>query len=157
MRSRNSMTTTQQKPRVLSLSAELARPQDDLRRRAARRWNAALHRLCLLRATTGETSYEAEWARIFDQSLLDHDLEQLSTLRAFAALDVLEAADEITFHVSRMEGISYDEDLAQYKARAGRSSSHPPRTRPDSVSRNASPPLTWASRVSRSPSNLGKQ
>ena len=102
--------TTQTPVPVLSLSAELARPDDDARRRSAQRWQTALHRLCLLRATNHGTTYEAEWTRIFEPRSLTNDLQQPSKLLAFAALDVMEVQHEI---VCDMEGIPYDADAVE--------------------------------------------
>ncbi len=82
--------TTQIQPRIISLSAELARPDDDARRQGAQRWQMALHRLCLLRATMNDTTYETEWSRIFEHPSLMANMQQPSKLLAFAALDVLE-------------------------------------------------------------------
>jgi hypothetical protein len=104
--------TTQTQPRIISLSAELARSDDDVRHQSATRWRAALHRLCVLRATTNETSYETEWARIFDPSTLFSDV-QGSKLLCFAALDVLEIQHEHSLAFCRMEGIAYDEPQAE--------------------------------------------
>ena len=104
--------TTQTQTRILSLSAELARTDDDVRRQGAQRWRAALHRLSLLRATANETTYETEWARIFDQQVLLEDLQR-SRLRCIAALDVLEIQHEHALLVCRMDGITYDEDEAE--------------------------------------------
>ena len=100
--------TTQAQPRIILLSAELARSDDDIRRQSAMRWSAALHRLCILRATTNETLYETEWARIFDQQTLLADVQR-SKLLCFAALDVLEIQHEHGLTVCRMDGIAYDE------------------------------------------------
>ena len=104
--------TTQTTPEIISLSAELARTDDDVRHQAARRWHAALHRLCLLRATTNETTYETEWARIFDRQLVMDDLQR-SGLLSFAALEVLEIQHEYALMVCRMDGIAYDEHVAE--------------------------------------------
>ena len=104
--------TTQGHPTTLSLSAELARVEDDVRHQSAKRWRAALHRLCILRATTNETSYEIEWARIFDQGTLLADVQR-SRLLSFAALDVLEIQHEHSLTVCRMDGIAYDEHQAE--------------------------------------------
>lgn len=104
--------TAQAEPRVISLSAELARPEDDDRRQCATRWRAALHRLCVLRATTNETSYEIEWARIFDQATLLADVQR-TRLLSFAALDVLEIQQEHYLTVCRVEGIAFDEQQAR--------------------------------------------
>lgn len=104
--------TTQTTPQIISLSAELARTDDDAHRQAACRWHASLHRLCLLRATTNETTYETEWARIFDRQLLMDDLQR-SRLLSFAALDVLEIQHEYALMVCRMDGIAFDEQVAE--------------------------------------------
>lgn len=104
--------TTQIQPRTISLSAELARSDDDTRRQSARRWSAALHRLCILRATANDTPYETEWARIFDRETLLADAQR-SKLLCFAALDVLEIQHEHGLTVCRMEGIAYDEHQAE--------------------------------------------
>lgn len=103
--------TTQTTPQIISLSAELART-DDARRQTARRWHAALHRLCLLRATTNETTYETQWARIFDRQLVMDDLQR-TRLLSFAALDVLEIQHDYALMVCRMDGIAYDEQVAE--------------------------------------------
>lgn len=104
--------TTQTQPRIISLSAELARTDDDVRRQAAQRWHAALHRLCLLRATANEMTYETEWARIFERQLLTDDLQR-SRLLCFAALDVLEIQHEHALMVCRVDGIACDEHEAE--------------------------------------------
>ena len=104
--------TTQTQPRTISLSAELSRSDDDVRHQSAKRWRAALHRLCVLRATTNETSYETEWARIFDQETLLADAQR-SKLLCFAALDVLEIQHEHGLTVCRADGIAYDERVAE--------------------------------------------
>jgi hypothetical protein len=104
--------TTQTQPRTISLSAELARSEDDVRHQLAKRWNAALHRLCVLRATTNETSYEVEWARIFDGPTLLADVQR-SKLLCFAALAVLEIQHEHSTMFCQMEGIAYDADQAE--------------------------------------------
>jgi hypothetical protein len=103
--------TAQAEPRIISLSAELARSEDDVRHQSATRLRAALHRLCVLRATTNETSYETEWARIFDQATLLADVQR-SNLLCFAALDVLEIQREHFLTVCRTEGIAFDEQQA---------------------------------------------
>lgn len=108
------MTTQPQRP-IISLSAELARPEDDRRRQSAQRWQSALHRLCLLRATTNETTYEIEWARIFDHQQLMGDLQRRSRLLELAALDVLEIQHEHGLMVLQGEGIEYDEDIEDEK------------------------------------------
>ncbi len=108
------MTTHTQLP-IISLSAELARPDDDHRHQSALRWQAALHRLCLLRATTNETTYEMEWARIFDQQRLLGDLQPRSRLLELAALDVLEIQHVHGLMVLQGEGIEYDEDIENEK------------------------------------------
>jgi hypothetical protein len=100
--------TTQPKQHIISLSAELARPDNDLRRQTAQRWHAALHRLCLLRATLNDASYESEWARIFDHQRLIDDLRQGSKLLALAAVEVLEVQHEHGLIVCDAENISYD-------------------------------------------------
>lgn len=100
--------TTQNQPRIISLSAELARPDDDARRKSAELWRTALHRLCLLRATTNETSYETEWQRIFEQATLMENMKHPSKLLACAAVDVLEVQHEHSLMVCDMEGIAYD-------------------------------------------------
>jgi hypothetical protein len=107
------MTTQPQRP-IISLSAELARP-DDRRRQSAQRWQSALHRLCLLRATTNETTYEIEWVRIFDHQRLMDDLRQRLRLLELAALDVLEVQHEHGLMVLDDEGIDYDGDVEQEK------------------------------------------
>jgi hypothetical protein len=104
--------TTQAEPRTISLAAELARPDDDIRHQSATRWRAALHRLCVLRATTNETSYETEWPKIFDQATLLADVKR-SKLLCFAALDVLDIQHEHELIVCRTEGIAYDEQKAE--------------------------------------------
>jgi len=103
--------TAKAEPRIISLSAELARSEDDVRRQCATRWRAALHRLCVLRATTNETSYEAEWAHIFEQATLLADVQR-TRLLSFAALDVLEIQQEHYLTVCRAEGIAFDEQQA---------------------------------------------
>lgn len=108
------MTTQPQRP-IISLSAELARHDDDRRRQSAQRWQSALHRLCLLRATTNETSYEIEWARIFDHQRLMDDLRCRSRLLEVAALDVFEVQHEHGLMVLDDEGIKYDVDVEQEK------------------------------------------
>lgn len=100
---------------TISLSAELARPHADHRHQSAVRWQAALHRLCLLRATTNETTYEIEWARIFDEQQLLLDLQRRSRLLELAALDVLEIQHEHGLMVLQGEGIEYDEDIENEK------------------------------------------
>jgi hypothetical protein len=104
--------TTQSQPRFISISAELARPADDDRHRLAQRWQAALHKLCLVRATENETTYEIEWARIFDREQIMADIQQRFKLLAFAALDVLDVQHDYTSMVCDMEGIAYDRDRA---------------------------------------------
>lgn len=104
--------TTGKTHHVVSLSAELSRPDDDLRRRAAQRWNATLQRLCLLRATRNETSYEVEWAQIFEVPRLFDDLRQPSKLVALAALEVLEVQHEHGLMVCEAEGLEYDDNVA---------------------------------------------
>jgi hypothetical protein len=103
--------TTPTESRTISLSAELARPTDDVRRQSAERWRAALHRLCVLRATTNETSYETEWARILDREPLLADMGG-SKLLSVAALDVAQIQHEHGLTVCQMEGIAYDEGQA---------------------------------------------
>ena len=105
--------TTQSHPRIISLSAELARPENDDRHQLAQRWQAALHRLCLLRATANETSYEVEWARIFDHDQLMADMWRPFKLLAFAALDVLDVQRAHGLVVCDMEGIAYNQDAAE--------------------------------------------
>lgn len=102
--------TNQIQPRIISLSAELARPDDDARSHGAQRWNAALHRLCLLRATINETTFETEWMRVFEHQALMENMKQPSKLLAFAALDVLEVQTAHMLMVCSMEGIAYDAD-----------------------------------------------
>ena len=104
--------TTQTQSRIISLSAELARTDDDVRRQAAQRWAAALHRLCILRATANETAYDSEWARIFERQLLTDDLQR-SKLLCLAALDVLEIQHEHGLMICRAESIPYDEHAAE--------------------------------------------
>jgi hypothetical protein len=104
--------TTQTQPRILSLSAELARSDGDARHESAKCWRAALHRLCMLRATANETSYETEWARIFDHETLFADVQR-SKLLCFAALDVLEIQHEHRLMFCCTEGIEYDEHQAE--------------------------------------------
>ena len=104
--------TTRTEPRTISLSAELARADNDARHRSAKRWHVALHRLCVLRATANGTSYETEWARIFDQDALLADAQR-SRLVCVAALDVLEIQHEHGLTVCRMDGIAYDERVAE--------------------------------------------
>lgn len=108
------MTTQRQLP-IISLSAELARPDDDRRRQSAQRWQSSLHRLCLLRATTNETTYEIEWARIFDHQRLMGDLQRRSRLLELAALDVLEIQYVHGLLVLDDEGIEYDGNVEQEK------------------------------------------
>ena len=103
--------TTRTLPRTISLSAELAH-SDDARHQSALRWRAALHRLCVLRATSNETPYETEWARIFDEKTLLADLPR-SKLLCFGALDVLEIQHELCLTVCRADGIAYDEEVAE--------------------------------------------
>lgn len=105
--------TTQHQPRTISLSAELARPDDDARRKSAERWRTALHRLCLLRATLNETSYATEWERIFEQPTLMDNMKHRSKLLACAAVDVLEVQHEHSLMVCDMEGIAYDADAME--------------------------------------------
>ena len=62
---------TNPNPHIISLSAELARPDADARRNTAQRWKAELHRLCVLRATANATTYEAEWLRIMEHDRLN--------------------------------------------------------------------------------------
>jgi hypothetical protein len=104
--------TIQSQPRIISLSEELARCENDLRHQLATRWGAALHRLCVLRATTNETTYEAEWARIFEGATLLADVQR-SKLLCFAALDVLEIQHEHSTMFCQMEDIAYDEHQAE--------------------------------------------
>jgi hypothetical protein len=103
--------TTRTLPRTISLSAELAH-SDDARHQSAMRWRSALHRLCLLRATSNETTYETEWARIFDDKALVAELRR-SKLLCFAALDVMAIQHELCLTVCRADGIAYDEQVAQ--------------------------------------------
>lgn len=105
---------TTQRP-IISLSAELARPDSDERRQSALRWQTALHRVCLLRAATNETTYEIEWARIFDEQRLLNDLKPRSRLFELAALDVLEIQHEHGLMVLQGEGIEYDEEIEDEK------------------------------------------
>lgn len=105
---------TTQRP-IISLSAELARPEGDERHQSALRWQAALHRLCLLRATINETTYEIEWARIFDQQRLLADLKPRARLLELAALDVLEIQHEHGLMVLQGDGIEYDEEIENEK------------------------------------------
>jgi hypothetical protein len=104
--------TTRTEPHTISLSAELARTDNDLRHQSAKRLHAAIHRVCVLRATANGTSYETEWARIFDQDALLADAQR-SKLVSVAALDVLEIQHEHSLTVCRMDGIAYDERVAQ--------------------------------------------
>ncbi len=99
--------TTQPQSHTVSLSIELAQP-DDARRQSAQRWQAALHRLCLLRATMNEMSYDLEWARIFANQQLMDDMQHRSKLLAFAAIDVLEVQHEYALIVCRTDGIAFD-------------------------------------------------
>ncbi len=100
------------RPRILSLSGELARTDDDARHQSAERWNAALHRLCLLRATANESTYETEWARILRHRLLMDDLQRsVSAQLSIAALDVLEIQHEHALMVCGAEGIPTDEQI----------------------------------------------
>lgn len=110
------MTTTRPQLPIIALSAELARPAGDPRRESAQRWKAALHRLCLLRATTNASPYEIEWSSIFDHQRVMNDLQQReSRLLETAALDVLEIQHEHGLMVLQSEGIEYDEDIQQVK------------------------------------------
>lgn len=104
--------TTQPQSHIVSLSLELSH-QDDVRRDSAKRWQAALHRLCLLRATMNETTYEAEWVRIFHNQQLMDDMQQRSKLLAFAAIDVLEVQHEHSLIVCRTDGVAYDSNAAE--------------------------------------------
>ena len=99
---------TQTKQYVISLSAELARSDNDLRRQTAQRWQAAIHRLCLLRATLNDTSYLSEWAHVFEHQRLVDDLRQGSKLLALAAVEVLEVQHEHGLIVCEAEKIKYD-------------------------------------------------
>ncbi len=99
--------TTQPQSHTVSLSIELAQP-DDVRRESAQRWKATLHRLCLLRATMNETPYDGEWARIFDNQQFMDDMQHPSKLLAFAAIDALEVQHEHALIVCRTDGITYD-------------------------------------------------
>src|SRR4051812_49300931 len=96
---------------TISLSEELARPEDDLRRQTAVRWQAALHRLCLLRATMNETPYEIEWASIFDEKRALDDASHHSQMLAIAALDVLQVQHEYKRMVFQAEGVEYDPEV----------------------------------------------
>ena len=102
---------TQTVPRTISLSAELAH-SDDARHHFAMRWRAALHRLSMIRATANDTTYEIEWARIFETETLISDLRR-SKLVCFAALDVLEIQHDLCLTVCRADGIAYDEEVAE--------------------------------------------
>ncbi len=104
--------TTQPQSHTVSLSIELAHP-DEVRRESAQRWQAALHRLCLLRATMNETPYDLEWARIFANQQLMDDMQHRSKLLAFAAIDVLEVQHEHALIVCGTDGIEYDSGAAE--------------------------------------------
>ncbi|MCX5748427.1 MAG: hypothetical protein NT062_38730 [Proteobacteria bacterium] len=104
--------TTQPQSHTLSLSIELAHP-DEERRQSAQRWQAALHRLCLLRATMNETAYEIEWARMFVNEQLMGDLQHRSKLLALAAIDVLEVQQEHALIVCQADEIEYDNRAAE--------------------------------------------
>ena|ERR1700733_6046160 len=103
--------TTQTQSHVVSLSTELAQ-LDDVRRQSAQRWQAALHRVCLLRATKNETTYEVEWVRIFDHQTLMDDMQR-SKLLAFAAISALEVQHEHALMVCQADGIAYDSRAAE--------------------------------------------
>ena len=103
--------TTQPQSHTVSLSIELAQP-DAVRRESAQRWQAALHRLSLLRATMNETPYDVEWARIFETQQLMDDMQHRSKLLAFAAIDVLEVQHEHALIVCDTDGITYDSRAA---------------------------------------------
>lgn len=105
-------TQSKQQQIIISLSAELARSDDDLRRQTAQRWQVALHRLCLLRATLSDTRYESEWAVIFDRQRLLDDLRQGSKLLALAAVEVLDVQHEHGLIVCDAENINYDVAVA---------------------------------------------
>lgn len=104
--------TTQPQSHTLSLSIELAHP-DEERRLSAQRWQAALHRLCLLRATMNETAYKLEWARMFVNEQLMSDLQHRSKLLALAAIDVLEVQQEHALIVCQASDIEYDNRAAE--------------------------------------------
>ena len=104
---------TNPEPHIISLSAELARMDDDARRQTAQRWQAAVHRLCLLRATANASSYEAEWLRIMEHEPLMEDLHNPSKLIVLAAVDVLEVQHEQKLIVCRANGIALDEDAME--------------------------------------------
>jgi len=104
--------TTQSQSHTLSLSIELAHP-DEARRASAQRWQAALHRLCLLRATGNETTYEFEWARMFVNEQLMSDLQHRSKLLALAAVDVLEVQQEHALIACQADDIEYDSRAAE--------------------------------------------
>jgi hypothetical protein len=101
------------KPAItVSLSAELARPDDDVRRRTAQRWNAALHRLCILRSAANETAYDTEWACIFDEQRAMADIKRRSKLLGLAAVEVLQIQHEYRRLVSDEAGLHYDDDVS---------------------------------------------
>jgi hypothetical protein len=104
--------TTQPQSHTLSLAIELAHP-DEARRKSAQRWQAALHRLCLLRATMNETAYENEWARMFVNQQLMDDMQSRSKLLALAAIDVLEVQQEHALIVCDADEIEYDNRAAE--------------------------------------------
>lgn len=104
--------TTQPQSHTLSLAIELGHP-DQARRKSAQRWQAALHRLCLLRATMNETAYEIEWARMFVNQQLMDDMQSRSKLLALAAIDVLEVQQEHTLIVCDADEIEYDNRAAE--------------------------------------------
>lgn len=101
------------KPAItISLSAELARPDDDVRRRTAQRWNAALHRLCILRAVANETAYDTEWACIFDEQRAMADIMRRSKLLGLAAVEVLQIQHEYRRLVSDEVRLEYNDDVS---------------------------------------------
>jgi len=105
------------KPAItISLSAELARPDDDLRRRTAQRWNAALHRLCILRASANGTAYETEWACIFDEQRAMSDIKRRSKLLGLAAVEVLQIQHEYRRLVSDEAGLQYNDGVSNEMA-----------------------------------------
>lgn len=60
-----------------------------------------------------ETTYEAEWVRIFHSKQLMDDMQQRSKLLAFAAIDVLEVQHEHSLIVCRTDGVVYDSNPAE--------------------------------------------
>jgi len=105
------------KPAItISLSAELARPDDDVRRRTAQRWNAALHRLCVLRAAANDTAYDIEWACIFDEQRAMADIKRRSKLLGLAAVEVLQIQHEYRRLVSDEAGLDYNDDVSNEMA-----------------------------------------